>query len=607
MTRPGCAVADGPDPKLWVRVIAHELGHFLNLEHPEEQPGAKGSFSDRLMFGGLGLDTLLSKAEVARARASLGARLECQPLRLVVMGAAPLGGRFSDTFIAVREAGRSVIVEATGPPALLAQGPVTWSGDGAEVPGKPFQRSVSRADVTSKGIKATLAGFSREVRVIVVEFDLEVEGAKPVSSGSTTFVATREKGLEVLIRALVSPPLTIVPDDVVRWQGDALGGAGPFERTVSRSQADVELVRATVGGTTLERTIVILEAVLTDDALKTVKDTVQIEGVRDENRKSRQGKLQRADLLPIQQASLFRIRADVPGVNGNTLKTFLTSRSPQNTDIETAPIELSRTTGDRFVSRPILAIPSLIPRSDIDAVDLEVIRTQAGGRLRLEVAGFPGHPLAETNVRGRVVHIFAQSFQGSGGSEEIIRSHVEQTRAVWTQAGIEVRERKINMNIADPGTLKNFEVSDVTKNSQLTDDERLLLGIAGQTPPRSPVATDLNVFYVQSLRTREDDPTPVGNTYDAADFRQPTYSLLTIVLEMSGNQKHVLDLAHEMGHMFLKRWPKDDHLDPRGNAWPPQNLMHEFSTGKGGDLDRTQVENVLGAIQDGKNSFVVLV
>lgn len=596
MDRPGCAVADGPDPKLWVRVIAHELGHFLNLEHPEEQPGAKGSFNDRLMLGGLGLDTLLSKEEVERARASRGARLECQPLRLIVSGAAPLGGRFSDKLIAVQGTG-PVTVEAIAPPALLAQGAVTWSG-GSEVPGNPLQRKVFDSEI----ITATLAGFSREAGIRIVDFDLEVQGAKPLSPGSTTFVA--QPGFAVRIRALISPPLTIVPDDVVRWQGGTPGSAGALERIVASSQATAETIRATVGATTLERTIVILEAALADEALKTVKDAVQVEGVLNEDRKSRQGKLRKADLLPIQKASLFRIRADVPGVNGNTLKASLTSRSPQNTSIEAVPMDLSRTAGDRFVSRPILAIPSLIPRSEIDAADLEVIRTQAGGRLQLEVAGFPGFMLAQAQVRGRVVHIFAQSFQGAGGSEADIENHIEHANRIWAQAGIEVRKREIHMNIPDPGTLKNFEASDVTKNSNLTDDERLLLGIEGNTPARSQTPTDLNVFYVQTLRTREDDPTPVGSAYDGADFRRPTYPLQTVVLEMSGHQKHVADLAHEIGHMFLKRWPKDDHADLRGTPWPKQNLMHEASGEESRDLDRTQIENVLNAIQNGKNPFV---
>lgn len=601
VTRPGCAVADGPDPKLWVRVIAHELGHFLNLEHPEEQPGAKGSFSDRLMFGGLGLDTLLFKAEVDRARASLGARLECQPLRLIVMGAAPLGGRFSDKFIAVREAGRSVIVEATGPPALLAQGPVTWSGEGAEVPGQPFQRSVSRADVISKGIKATLAGFSREVRVIVVDFDLEVEGAKPVSSGSTTFVATREKGLEVLIRALVSPPLTIVPDDIVRWQGDALGDAGPFERTVSRSEADVELVRATVGGTTLERTIVILEAAVMDEALKTERDTVQIEGVLNGNHKSRGGKLGLADLVSDQRSSSFRVRVVFPGRPGATVQAVLASLSRTGTQIDSVSMTLSRTDGDRFASPPLLAIASVLP--EIETEGLVVVRAEAGGRLRLEVAGLTA---AEVRTRGRIIRLAIQAFEGVGVTVQDVRRHVHLAGEAWAQAGFEIEARSIRTSVPDPADFAHLEID--SELNRLTQKERRFLGLEAPSPARSPVVTDINVYYV-NLITGD----PAGSTYrngtgvSTIDLQHAAIAVEVLsgasAVGVSARKQDMI-LAHELGHLLLINWGADEHHRRDDTPWPSNFLMHASLT-EGADLHGSQAEHILRVVRLGQTPFVL--
>src|ERR1044072_3031158 len=55
---PGCMVETLDDRQSAI-TLAHELGHFLNLKHPEEEPGATGVFMDRLMQGGLGFDTKL--------------------------------------------------------------------------------------------------------------------------------------------------------------------------------------------------------------------------------------------------------------------------------------------------------------------------------------------------------------------------------------------------------------------------------------------------------------------------------------------------------------------------------------------------------------------
>lgn len=615
---PGCAVEDQlSNDRFWAEIIAHELGHFLSL--PD-----LGTDLTRLMNGGLISDTRLVDSEVTAARGSRGARLECVPLSMrVTGGAVQVDGSKSPDFIALRQDGAGPItVEAHVPPAILAAGTLTVTG-GDPVPGFPFQNTVRR---TTGGLTIVEAVFTRtittpsgpqpeiirdRVRISVVDFELVVEGARPQSPGSDVFIAQRNATASVTITARLTPATALPPviiDDVVRWEnGDPVPG-DPFRRTVSRAAVARTVVRATVAGTTLSRTILVLEVMLAENIppFETPLNPVVVQGVLNSELTANGGTFSQSDLIGSQVFSLFRARADIPGIAGDTLAAVLRSEGPSGAEIESRPVTLRRTGGDRFLApRPILPVISVFERAEINATDLDFIRAQAGGLLRLTVTGnFAGLAQAQARVRGRVVFIAAQSFSGSGVSVADIRRHIRRARRVWAQAGVEVKERSAVASVADPGGLLQLD-HDVPFSRRLTNEERQLLGLRAPSPTRSAVATDLNIYYVEEIvgpaagvaYNREGWITPIAD---------PGQSAIAVEINIEpGDTVLALDtiLAHEMGHMLIVGWGGNEHADFAGTIWPNNFVMHD-RVAEGTDLHRTQVQNILLTTELGMNPFI---
>ncbi len=166
-------------------------------------------------------------------------------------------------------------------------------------------------------------------------------------------------------------------------------------------------------------------------------------------------------------------------------------------------------------------------------------------------------------------------------------THVARAVAVWAQAGIEVRERSPAAIVPPPLGLLDVDHKD-DRAINLTDEEKQLVHLKEPSPPRSPVGSDFNVYYVKTL---EGDPSGIAYIHHGP-----------FICVQGGDPDHpellqkgvtVAALAHEMGHHILKTWPGDHHKTATGAEWPVTNIMHRHDTEAGRDLDRSQVEHVV--------------
>ncbi|MDQ3916553.1 MAG: OmpA family protein [Actinomycetota bacterium] len=565
--------AHGPDA---VQVLAHELGHYLTLDHVTTSPAP-----NRLMLPNDDpTNQHLIRTEVDQARISPNATSECAPLSLTVTGAVRAGGARSGLFVAPVAAAATVTIDAQISPELLAAGTVTWRGG---TPGaNPLQRTVSAAAATLQQITATYrptAGGHESttfVRILVTGFRLNVTGATPTTPGGTTFGARRDPARSVTIDAVLDVLPETLTRDLVVWTG-GVENVDPLRRTVPRNVSRT-VVTATVAGVTQSVTIIVFDISIAParPPFAPRLDTVMIEGIANPDRR----RVSQVNLAAGQAASLFRARADVPGIAGNTLPASLASAAPGGAAIEAVPVVLTRSApgSDTFVSLPLLAIPQIAGRAVLGFAppkDMDVVLARVGGTLTLTLPGMFSSQSVAVTVRGRVAKLFVQAFGGSGISAADVRRQIGEAAAVWAQAGIEVRERSVATGVVPPAGLE--DIDHVQNSANLTQDERQLVGLVAPSPARSAVVTDLNVYYVRSITGP-----PAGVAYVARR---------TICLE--GPAATDLALAHEAGHHFLAAWPGSDHLDASGNDWPDTNLMHRADTGRGRDLDRTQVANIV--------------
>jgi outer membrane protein OmpA-like peptidoglycan-associated protein len=221
-------------------------------------------------------------------------------------------------------------------------------------------------------------------------------------------------------------------------------------------------------------------------------DRAQIEGVLNRDR----AQYDIGDLFGNQADSLFRARADIPGVAGNTVPARIVSTEADGTAVETRAVTLTRTTGDRFVSLPLLAIPMAIPRGDITfraPQDIEVVRARAEGDLRLELRGaFTGLAAVERPVRGRVLEFCTITIQGAAPT---IGADMTTANRVMAQCGIEFR-------ILDQDTVNNGALLDIQQaNCPLTiggdttrgAEEQALFNLG-----RADCAENFIVYFVRS-------------------------------------------------------------------------------------------------------------
>jgi len=231
-----------------------------------------------------------------------------------------------------------------------------------------------------------------------------------------------------------------------------IGGAGavPAETRLFAEGASVStavrdtgfILRVRELGAEVDRVaITVCSAALTNNTapFNTPVARVQIEGILNRELNPNAGTFALADLFGTQANSLFRARVDIPGVAGNTLIAVLVSSLANGTQIERQNVTLTRTTGNRFASLPLLAIPDAIPRNEItfaNPQDIEVIRTRAGGRLRLEFDTLSGVAVHTVRVRGRVLQLCSITIQGAAPN---INGNLTTANRVMAQNGTEFR------------------------------------------------------------------------------------------------------------------------------------------------------------------------
>lgn len=562
--------ASGPEA---VQVLAHELGHYLTLDHVTPP--------NRLMLPNADpTHQLLVGTEIDQARASSDAS-DCAPLSLTVSGATAVGTR-SGLFVAPVAAAGAVTIDAQISPELLAAGTLTWTGG---QPGfTPLQQTVSAASPRLVKVRATYRPNSGGhevttfVRILVTGFRLNVTGATATPPGGTTFLVRRDPARSVTIDAVLDVLPETLTRELVVWTG-GVENVDPLRRTVPQSVSRT-VVTATVGGVTQSVTIVVFDLSLAPATapFSPTLASVMIEGIANADR----GRVRQANLAAGQAVSLFRARADLPGVAANTVPATLTSARADGTTVEIVNLDLTRTAAgsDTFVSLPLMAIPASATRTGLAFAppkDMEVVLAQARGTLTLRVSGTFASQPAQVSVRGRVTYLFIQGFTGSGATVAAALSHFERAVSVWAQAGIEVKRRALDMAVAPlPSLLEIDHVDDHGIN--LTLDERQLVGRTPPSPVLSGVASDVNMFYVRSLQGA-----PSGFAYLAAPT--PTVCLETPLITVAA-------FAHEIGHHLLVAWPGDHHKDLGGTNWPERNIMHGVDTGNGTDLDRAQVANI---------------
>jgi outer membrane protein OmpA-like peptidoglycan-associated protein len=543
----GCLVADRAvvtfggglatnvlDFGLQVEVLAHELGHFLSLEHVTSGLAAD---ADRLMLPGSlnGKNLRLTQDEVNQARASRAARLACEPLTLRVTGAIRMGGARSHQFLFVKPLTPGtpppVTVDAVISDALLTAGTVTMTG--GQPGANDRQRVVSTGAVTTAEIVATYTpaaggdAFTTRVVVDVANFTLRVDGndARPAQPGSTTFITTRAAGKSIVVVAQVDPGPFCVPRDLVQWT-NGQEQADPLRRSVPRDPIAATRITAKIGGEVRFLDIVVVEVALSTNTAPFDKpfQRLDVRGVLNSDRKS----FGLANLFDDQPDHVFRVRADVPDVQGaaaaTKLQGKLTSLAVDGTVIETRDVTLNRGAGDRFVSLPILAIQEAIPRADIQfkaPQSIEVLRSKAEGKVRLTITELAVLDLLELPVRGLVAELCSVTITGA-------TTHPDRDTAaaqrVWAQAGIEVR-------VLNPRTIDRPDLLHIDAPSKQPDPDEIALYALG----RDTCTVDIVGYYVKST-----SPAALGRTTHVP--LRPGFYVTDDATQYT--------LGHELGHVL---------------------------------------------------------
>jgi hypothetical protein len=282
-----------------------------------------------------------------------------------------------------------------------------------------------------------------------------------------------------------------------------------------------------------------------------------------------------------------------------------------------------------FISRyPILAIPADIKRNTIEPIDFDCIQTVAGGFLTINIASKPNLLEKEVQVSGQVVYIYVQivgqeldPLNAPGlfyysPSLSIVRKQIQEANRIWSQAGVEIRERKI-LTVPDPGNINhpNYPViirdeRESDPNYAYSEQTHLILGThedCNYSPSpclgKSPYAsTDINVYYFDKIAKINKDGELrhlEGIAFSNSQTKKYYFdSIYTNILDTSAillaSSIDLNTLAHEIAHIVIRSWPGiSEHHDLKGNLWSNNNLMYKFNSTSANNLHQTQSAHII--------------
>jgi hypothetical protein len=207
---------------------------------------------------------------------------------------------------------------------------------------------------------------------------------------------------------------------------------------------------------------------------------------------------------------------------------------------------------------------------------------------------FDTHILVD-NIRFGTIWVDAKILQGANANVAGIEEDVRIASEVLSQAGLIVRLRSVQ-TIANPGALLDTNLDYVDgglacpdpaqRDGRRTQEEIDLLAIQ-----RSPVATDINLYYSRSA-TRTDGAQLAGYAIGPDEYCNQvtaTGSSGLLMMDLRLNVNFAALLAHEIGHLLISPQNATSNLEHGAGS---TNFMNGTGAGATAILTRSQSANI---------------
>jgi outer membrane protein OmpA-like peptidoglycan-associated protein len=622
----GCALGDrfqttvlGPplsvtlDTQQRAQVLAHELGHFLNLGHVDDTSVNAG----RLMLAGTlaGTNRTLTQDEANRARVSRGATDDCVPLSLQVTGATQVGASLSNRFIVIQNPTGVVTVDAQIADRLVAPGVGTLVMTGGDPGSNDRQRIVNAASSGVTDIVATYVPTGGGQPVVartvirVATFRLDVIGARRVGgTGSTTFVAVRDPIGVATVVAVIDPAPFCVPGTLVSWTGGR-EAADPLRRAVVLDPVGSQTITATIAGRALTVTINVFVPQL--DVINTAGPNVPVAtfvrcGLWD-NAFDTTGTVFNEAAEPNNFAGAdsrrFHLRVNDPTKSGHVDVEWRTlSESEQDLDppasktvslVETAP------SSGIFISRGLLLVTdaddqnqpthSGLPPSVPDG---GLIRNRNESNHRIRRASLSGSMVAVYNAGSNVVRTQVSVFQRNPEQRRKLPLQIFVLRVAPGGAGViptapgspvwdvelrQIRETYERLGIkVETAIARGTPVADIVRNG--SDALVLIQAPAGVNPNNvsladeatlgkafPPLPATIRMFYAGGLASLNR-----GEAWPDHDFSGQPQQAAAFLNRVAPTY----NAAHEIGHILTDKASAANGGHYNAPTAPPGNRLH---------------------------------
>lgn len=192
----------------------------------------------------------------------------------------------------------------------------------------------------------------------------------------------------------------------------------------------------------------------------------------------------------------------------------------------------------------------------------------------------------------KTVYLSVWIARGSGISVEEVRHQVERANRVVGDCGYELQIRDDTVSFFDAGSLLDLEVWNKGATGGCGDPafqpSQQELTLVSNMTRRSPIMTDLNIYYVRKFTQNGANPRRVGEALTGDCFvglNDATQSGVIISVEALATNslgqdvrtQTIWTLAHEIGHALMDRtaWTPglDEHLGSDGLPLPANNVM----------------------------------